>query len=89
MKGSETLRSEISHLYSTESSSVPVANIITTPGASLANFLVLYALLGPGDHAIVQYPTYQQLYSVPHLSGQMSVCGKLAKAMTGSSIWKS
>lgn len=66
MKGSEALRSNISHLYSSESSSpLSIEKIVTTPGASLANFIVLYALLGPGDHVIVQYPTYQQLYAVP------------------------
>lgn len=66
MKGSESLRSKISHWYSTESDSdFSIDNIITTPGASLANFLVIFALLSPGDHVIVQYPTYQQLYSLP------------------------
>ncbi|CAI7566807.1 unnamed protein product [Penicillium pancosmium] len=66
MKGSEALRSKISNLYSSESSSpLSIEKIITTPGASLANFIVLFALLGPGDHVIVQYPTYQQLYAVP------------------------
>ncbi|CZR64666.1 probable aspartate/tyrosine/aromatic aminotransferase [Phialocephala subalpina] len=66
MKGSETLRSNISRCYSTESSiHLPIDNILTTPGASLANFLVLFALLGADDHVIVQYPTYQQLYSIP------------------------
>ncbi|CAG7983628.1 unnamed protein product [Penicillium olsonii] len=66
MKGSEALRSKISHLYSSESSSsFSTEKIITTPGASLANFVVLFALVGPGDHVIVQYPTYQQLYAVP------------------------
>lgn len=66
MKGSESLRSKISHWYSIESSTdLSIENIITTPGASLANFLVVFALLSPGDHVIVQYPTYQQLYSLP------------------------
>jgi aspartate/methionine/tyrosine aminotransferase len=66
MKGSENLRSKISNLYTDESSSLlPPNNILITPGASLANFLVFFALVGPGDHAIVQYPTYQQLYSIP------------------------
>ncbi|KAH8703256.1 aspartate/tyrosine/aromatic aminotransferase [Talaromyces proteolyticus] len=70
MKGSESLRSKISHWYSTESSGdLTIENIITTPGASLANFLVVFALLGPGDHVIVQYPTYQQLYSLPKSLG--------------------
>lgn len=66
MKGSEALRTNISHLYPTKSSAaLSTENIVTTPGASLANFIVLFALLGPGDHVIVQYPTYQQLYALP------------------------
>ena len=66
MKGSEALRSNISNLYSSESSSpLSIEKIVTTPGASLANFIVLFAFLGPDDHVIVQYPTYQQLYAVP------------------------
>ena len=66
MKGSEELRSRIADSYSKESSShLAIESIVTTPGASLANFLVLFSLLGPGDHVIVQYPTYQQLYSLP------------------------
>ena len=70
MKGSEHLRSRISQGYLTGSSSnLSIENIITTPGASLANFLVIFALLGPGDHVIVQYPTYQQLYSLPKSLG--------------------
>lgn len=70
MKGSEDLRSKISHFYSSESfGQLAIENIVTTPGASLANFLVLFSLLGPGDHAIVQYPTYQQLYSLPKSFG--------------------
>ncbi|KAL4864589.1 hypothetical protein BDV12DRAFT_176029 [Aspergillus spectabilis] len=66
MKGSEALRRHISNLYADmSSSSVSVGNILTTPGGSLANFIVLFALVGPGDHVIVQYPTYQQLYDLP------------------------
>jgi aspartate/methionine/tyrosine aminotransferase len=38
---------------------------LITPGAIQANFLLLYALVGPGDHVICHYPTYQQLYSIP------------------------
>jgi aspartate/methionine/tyrosine aminotransferase len=53
-----------------DSSSGPsIENIVTTTGASLANFLVLFSLLGPGDHVVVQYPTYQQLYSLPKAFG--------------------
>lgn len=38
-------------------------------GAISANNLVLYSLLGPGDHVICVYPTYQQLYSIPESLG--------------------
>ena len=64
--GLEQLRDNIANLYSNESTvSITSDKILTTPGASLANFIVLFALLGPEDHVIVQYPTYQQLYSLP------------------------
>lgn len=36
-----------------------------TPGAIAANHLVFYSLVGPGDHVICHYPTYQQLYEIP------------------------
>ena len=73
--GLEQLRENIANLYS-DDSLVPVSSdkILTTPGASLANFIVLFALVGPGDHVIVQYPTYQQLYSLPaSLGAQVSL----------------
>jgi aspartate/methionine/tyrosine aminotransferase len=38
---------------------------LITPGAISANHLVFYSLIGPGDHLICHYPTYQQLYSIP------------------------
>jgi aspartate/methionine/tyrosine aminotransferase len=38
---------------------------LITPGAIAANHLVFYSLVGPGDHVICHYPTYQQLYAIP------------------------
>lgn len=35
----------------------------------MANHLVFYALVGPGDHVICHYPTYQQLYDTPRSLG--------------------
>ncbi|PKX96237.1 putative aminotransferase [Aspergillus novofumigatus IBT 16806] len=68
--GLEKLRMKIAALYASESEAVvSPSNIITTPGASLANFIVFFALIGPGDHVIVQYPTYPQLYSLPSCLG--------------------
>lgn len=40
-----------------------------TQGTISANYLVLDTFLHPGDHVIVQYPTYQQLFSVPRRGG--------------------
>jgi len=68
--GLPALRTKISNLYSDgTSNNVRYENILTTPGATLANFIVMYALLGPGDHVIVPYPTYQQLQCVPESLG--------------------
>ncbi|KAK0655660.1 pyridoxal phosphate-dependent transferase [Cercophora newfieldiana] len=44
-------------------------NVLITQGAIAANFLVFYTLVGPGDHVICVYPTYQQLYDVPQSLG--------------------
>jgi aspartate/methionine/tyrosine aminotransferase len=44
-------------------------NILVTAGAIEANFLLFNALLDPGDHVVVPYPAYQQLYSVPRALG--------------------
>ncbi|EMC94340.1 hypothetical protein BAUCODRAFT_73992 [Baudoinia panamericana UAMH 10762] len=66
IRGSPGLRSNLSRLYSSKvGTPLPPDNILITPGAIAANFLVFYALLKPGDHVICHYPTYQQLYSVP------------------------
>lgn len=40
-----------------------------TSGAISANFIILNTLCGPGDHVIVQYPTYGQLFEVPRRAG--------------------
>ena len=68
-KGLPQLREKISRLYPVENGHLSPEQILTTPGASLANLLIYLALIGPGDHVIVQYPTYQQLYSVPAALG--------------------
>jgi aspartate/methionine/tyrosine aminotransferase len=48
---------------------VSAEGVLVTNGAIQANFLALYTNIGPGDHVICQYPTYQQLYSVPESFG--------------------
>ncbi|KAL5358325.1 pyridoxal phosphate-dependent transferase [Aspergillus floccosus] len=70
IRGSDPLRSNISNLYKSEGCApLPKDNILVTNGAIQANFLALYTQVGPGDHVICHYPTYQQLYSVPESLG--------------------
>ncbi|KAI1502530.1 pyridoxal phosphate-dependent transferase [Biscogniauxia marginata] len=73
--GSDELRRNIAATYededATAAASPPVSpeDIIVTQGAISANYLVFYSLIGPGDHVICVFPTYQQLYSVPESLG--------------------
>ncbi|KFY12679.1 hypothetical protein V492_03735 [Pseudogymnoascus sp. VKM F-4246] len=70
IRGSDKLRQRLAGLYSVRAASpMSQESILITPGAIAANFLVLYKLIGPGDHVICMYPTYQQLYSVPESLG--------------------
>ncbi|KAJ6140530.1 hypothetical protein N7470_010326 [Penicillium chermesinum] len=70
IRGSENLRQTLANLYSAKTPTpLPADNVLITPGAIQANFLALYTLIGPGDHVICHYPTYQQLYSVPESLG--------------------
>ncbi|KAM0335480.1 hypothetical protein ACHAQA_000528 [Verticillium albo-atrum] len=63
--GSNALRSNIASHHENLSPD----NVLISQGAIAANFLSLYTLIGPGDHVICVYPTYQQLYSVPQSLG--------------------
>lgn len=68
--GSDKLRSHIANLLSRDSPTpLPAENVIVTQGAIAGNYLVFYSLVGPGDHVICVYPTYQQLYSVAESLG--------------------
>lgn len=66
IRGSDRLRDTLANLYSVKTPSpLPRDHVLVTAGAIAANYLLLYTLVGPGDHVICHYPTYQQLYSVP------------------------
>ncbi|KAK6534436.1 hypothetical protein TWF281_005762 [Arthrobotrys megalospora] len=65
IRGSPTLLTNISTLYSTPSTHFPFSQILITPGAIAANFLVFYTLVNPSHHVICIHPTYQQLHTVP------------------------
>jgi aspartate/methionine/tyrosine aminotransferase len=70
IRGSQALRGHLSRLYSVKTPTVlPPDNILITSGAIQGNFLLHYALVQAGDHVIVHYPTYQQLYSVSESIG--------------------
>ena len=71
IRGSETLRQRVASLFdrASDAGPLPAENVIVTQGAIAANFLAFYTLVGPGDHVICVYPTYQQLYSVPESLG--------------------
>lgn len=75
IRGSEALRGHLSRLYSVKTPTVlPPDNVLITSGAIQGNFLLHYALVQPGDHVIVHYPTYQQLYSVSEsISAEVSL----------------
>jgi aspartate/methionine/tyrosine aminotransferase len=81
IRGSDGLRRRLADLYSVRVATPLLAeNVLIMPGAIAANFLTLYTLLGPGDHVICVYPTYQQLYSVPQSLGAEVSLWKLKKA---------
>lgn len=65
IRGSQELRKNLASLYSARASGLTPDGILITNGAIVANFLTIYSLVGPGDHVICQYPTYEQLYQVP------------------------
>ncbi|KAL3431419.1 pyridoxal phosphate-dependent transferase [Aspergillus tetrazonus] len=65
--GSDRLRENIAALYSNPT--VTKDSILTTNGGIVANQIVLQALLSPGNHVIVMYPTYEQLYQTPRMLG--------------------
>ncbi|TAQ91158.1 hypothetical protein B7494_g522 [Chlorociboria aeruginascens] len=80
IRGSDDLRKRLASLYSARvSAPLPPSNILITPGAIAANFLLLYSLIGPGDHVVCVYPTYQQLYAVPQSLGAEVSLWKLKK----------
>lgn len=65
IEGSPAFKSEVAKLYTR----VPEDNILSTNGATGANFMAILGLIGQGDHVIAQYPSYQQLYDWPKTLG--------------------
>ena len=44
-------------------------HVVVTTGASEANFVVVSALVKPGDHVVVEHPNYPSQYEVPRSLG--------------------
>lgn len=78
IRGLPKLKENIAKLYQShaprstspnDNPPLPTDNVLITQGAIAANFLLLYTLIGAGDHVICHHPTYQQLYSLPATLG--------------------
>jgi len=63
--GHPLLRREIASLYE----SVAEDEVLVFSGAEEAIFVLANVLLGPGDHAIVAWPSYQSLHAVARSTG--------------------
>jgi aspartate/methionine/tyrosine aminotransferase len=63
--GHPLLRAEIARAYGT----VDPEEVLVCAGAQEAIFVVLGTLLGPGDHAVAVWPSYQSLHEVARASG--------------------
>jgi len=63
--GHPLLRREIASLYET----VTEDEVLVFSGAEEAIFVLANVLLGPGDHAIVGWPSYQSLHEVARFAG--------------------
>lgn len=80
IRGSDALRSRLASLYSSRAiTPLTKEDVLITPGAIAANFMIIYTLIEPGDHVICVHPTYQQLYSVPETLGAEVSLWKLKK----------
>jgi len=62
--GAEELKKTLSTIYH-----CPQHQIITTTGASEANYIVFQALLNKGDDVIIEQPGYQPLFQTPQMIG--------------------
>lgn len=63
--GHPLLRREIASLYE----SVEPGEVLVFSGAEEAIFVLANVLMGPGDHAIVAWPSYQSLHEVARSTG--------------------
>jgi aspartate/methionine/tyrosine aminotransferase len=62
-------RPELRQLIAMQYDGLGADQVMVTNGASEANFIVVAALVKPGDHVIVEHPNYPSLYEVPRSLG--------------------
>lgn len=62
--GAQELKRTLCSIYDCSSDA-----LVTTTGASEANFLVFSSLLGPGDEFLIEQPGYQPLWLTPEMLG--------------------
>ncbi len=66
--GAEELKEVLADMYRCAEE-----NIVTTTGATEANYLVFSSLLRPGDEFIVEQPSYQPIWLTPEMLGAKRV----------------
>lgn len=70
IEGSPDFKQEVAALYQgVDGRGIDPHNVLQMNGATGANLAVLYTLVNPGDHVVVEYPTYQPLYEIPRTLG--------------------
>ncbi|QYZ80481.1 aminotransferase class I/II-fold pyridoxal phosphate-dependent enzyme [Methanofollis formosanus] len=63
--GGPEVRREVAGIYS----AIAPDDVLVTAGAEESIFLCMHAMLGPGDHVVVQSPAYQSLHEVARSIG--------------------
>ena len=62
-------RPDLRELIAERDEGVSAGDVVVTTGASEANFVIVSALVKPGDHVLIEHPTYPSLYEVPRSLG--------------------
>lgn len=62
-------RPDLRELIAGRDAGLEAGDVVVTTGASEANFAVVSALVRPGDHVLIEHPTYPSLYEVPRSLG--------------------
>lgn len=70
IEGSPAFKEEVAKLYGgIDGRGIDPDNVLQMNGATGANLAALYTLVQPGDHVVVEYPTYDPLWEIPRTLG--------------------